>query len=68
WYDFHCGRRLSLESDLSLSQILGDGHIRFTAASMRCGPYTNISDVIGVTAASVVLSFGMIDSSRRFMP
>ncbi|MEE0246691.1 hypothetical protein, partial [Ellagibacter isourolithinifaciens] len=46
WYDFHCGRRLSLESDLSLSQILGDGHIRFTAASMRCGPYTNISDVI----------------------
>ncbi|MGN9235458.1 hypothetical protein ACTM8Z_09255, partial [Atopobiaceae bacterium HCP3S3_D6] len=37
---------LSLESDLSLSQILGDGHIRFTAASMRCGPYTNISDVI----------------------
>ena len=46
WYDFHCGRRLSLESDLSLSQILGDGHIRFTAASMRCGPYTNISDMI----------------------
>ncbi|MEE0043452.1 hypothetical protein, partial [Ellagibacter isourolithinifaciens] len=53
WYDFHCGRRLSLESDLSLSQILGDGHIRFTAASMRCGPYTNISDVIACTMSAL---------------